>query len=121
MLPPFILVSMRQEHSVYRSMPCPRCGTPLAIIGDADRDQVATASDAISQVAAALTARLQQWQPRATIPAYVEVRERGLHEIVQIVLAWPPEHHSVLTPDDWANVRPLLQQLHRCVPLARLY
>ena len=75
----------------------------------------------IGQVVAALSARLQQWQPGATIPAYLEVRDPVLHEIMEVVLVWPPEHHSVLTTDDWANVRPLLQRLHRCVPLERLY
>lgn len=105
----------------FHSMHCPRCGTPLALFGETTEEQLEERTIAISYIARALSARLQIYQPGATIPAYLEVRDAALPIVDRVLLVWPEEHASVLAPADWQNVRPLLQRLHRCVPLARLY
>lgn len=104
------------------SMLCPRCGTPLALVAAAiDAPTIEHATVAMSRRALELSERLQHFQPGATIPAYVLVRTASDLSLDHVLLVWPEHHRSMLTPEDWANVPPLLQQLHRCIPLVRLY
>lgn len=104
----------------FSHMLCPRCATPLAIVGSCSTLLLAQYTVAISSAARTLSARLQIYQPGTTIPAYLVVHSaEGVAERVELV--WPEYHESTLTPQAFGEVRPALQALHRCIPLARLY
>jgi len=102
-------------------MVCPRCGTPLALVADSDEWSVEQRSDALSTAARILSARLQLYRADETVPAYLVVREAPGAPPERVLLVWPPEHRSILSAEDFGNVRPLLQRLHRCLTLPRLY
>jgi hypothetical protein len=62
---------------------------------------------------------LQLYRSGETVPAYLVVHDAPAAD--RVLLVWPPEHRSILSTEDFRNVRPLLQQLHRCLTLPRLF
>lgn len=100
---------------------CRRCGTPLALVAESDEWSIEQRSEALSSAARALSARLQLYRAGETVPAYLVVRDTPTTPADRVLLVWPVEHHSVLSAEDFANVRSLLQRLHRCLTLPRLY
>lgn len=105
---------------LFSHMLCPRCATPLAIVGSCSAALLAQYTVAIGSAARTLSARLQIYQPGATIPAYLVLR-RADGPAEQVRLVWPEYHAAILTPEAFAEVGPALQALHRCIRLARLY
>lgn len=105
---------------LFNHMPCPRCATPLAIVGTTDTALLERYTFLISSAARVLSARIQRYQPGTTIPAYLIVRAADA-SVEHVRLVWPEYHATILTTEAFAGVRPALQALHRCLPLARLY
>lgn len=106
---------------LFQSLNCPRCGTPLAVVAETARPGLEPQAIAIRSYARTLSAQLQLYQPGVTIPAYVVLRPRAAAPIEEVHLVWPEYHASVLTAESFAHVGPALLDLHRCLPLVRLY
>lgn len=104
---------------LFEQMRCPRCGTPLALVGHSSAALLDSYTIAISSAARILSAQLQRYQPGATIPAYLIVRAAD-STIDHVRLVWPEHHATRLTAESFAEVQPALQAIHRCIPLARL-
>ena len=106
--------------ALFRHLLCPRCAAPLAVVGASEAALLEQYALVISSAARTLSARLQRYQPGATIPAYLQVRAAD-RSIDHVLLVWPEYQAARLTTAEFAEVGPALQALHRCLPLARLY
>ncbi len=104
-----------------RPIMCRRCGTPLALVANSDEWSVEHHSDALSSAARLLSSRLQLYRSGESVPGYLVVQEKPSGPPERVLLVWPPEHRSILSAEDFRNVRPLLQRLHRCLTLPRIY
>lgn len=102
-----------------RPIACRRCGTPLALVAESDEWSVEQRSDILSMAARTLSARLQLYRSGETVPAYLVVHDAPADG--RVLLVWPPEHRSILNGEEFRNVRSLLQRLHRCLTLPRLF
>lgn len=105
---------------LFQPMLCPRCGTPLALVGSGPAALLEPYTTTISSAARTLSARLARYQSGATIPAYLLVRAAD-RSVAYVALVWPEYQAARLSVEDFAAVRPALQALHRCLRLARLY
>jgi hypothetical protein len=106
--------------ALFHHLLCPRCATPLAIVGVTEAARLEQYALVITSAARTLSAPLQRYQPGATIPAYLKLRAAD-RSIDHVLLIWPEYQAALLTAEEFAEVGPALQALHRCLLLARLY
>lgn len=99
---------------------CPRCATPLAIIGETHHFALDRHTRVIGAFASIVSKRLQMFQPGATIPAYLLLKD-ATSPAEYAHLVWPPHDAAVISAEAWAEVGPALLALHRCLPLPRLH
>lgn len=102
---------------VYRSLVCPRCGTPLALVGVTATARYFDAAVELRRHVQALLDDLHRHQPRAAMAAYLLIRDNGTEAAAHLRQVWPAEPSRTVTPSEWAKVRHALQQRHQCVPL----